>query len=624
LNDDKNGLARFVFALVLWGITVGHGWADTTVSGASPGAKYRQPKDLLLDRTNEHLLVACSGTGELEIYHTQTNRKLACIQFDSSLDCLVSLGGDWIAACSTKSNQTHILKWSKDSIQRIATIRNSHSPVSLYWDAESQKLFTACLWSRRVEAIDLADELKAWSMSEHADFATASSNGVELAKRRGPSGDEFAWMTADSVWDVPIAPREMISLRKGRGLLVADSFGRTLIVLNPKDGHTIVNHDFFGTSIRGLAIQGNDLVTVHAMLNEFSRTDRNEIHWGVLMANDVRLIDVDLLLKERGDRIYVGGRVNPVGVPGNGAAEPTSMATHGSTGKVAVAIGGTDMLGLGRTDGYTYTYIPVGRYPSAVVWSSDGKTVYVANQFDDSISVVDVEGAMVTSVIAQGAMRALSESELGEQLFHSATLSHDRWLTCASCHVDGHTNGQLSDNFGDRSYGAPKRVPSLLGVKGTAPYTWLGHEEHLKGQIVSSIRKTMHSYRKLDDDEVDQIAAYMESLPPVVSLSEARGLSNNDAVSRGRQLFETRGCSDCHAGSTYTSHDVYDVGLVDENGQKLFNPPSLRGISQRGPEFFHDCRADGLRGVLVDKKHRLEEKLSDEQVADLIAFLNTL
>ena len=137
----------------------------------------------------------------------------------------------------------------------------------------------------------------------------------------------------------------------------------------------------------------------------------------------------------------------------------------------------------------------VGRYPSAVAWSSDGQTVYVANQFDDSISVVDVESATVASVIPQGAMRKFSESELGEQLFHSATLSHDRWLTCASCHVDGHTNGQLSDNFGDRSYGAPKRVPSLLGVKGTAPYTWLGHEEHLKGQIVSSVRKTMHSYR---------------------------------------------------------------------------------------------------------------------------------
>ncbi len=31
----------------------------------------------------------------------------------------------------------------------------------------------------------------------------------------------------------------------------------------------------------------------------------------------------------------------------------------------------------------------------------------------------------------------------------------------------GHTNGQIADNFADRSFGAPKRVLSLKGVKGT-------------------------------------------------------------------------------------------------------------------------------------------------------------
>ncbi len=608
LNNDRNGVARIVFCSVFLSVFLSSiCWADGTEADIpAAGAKYRQPKSMLLDGTNEHLLVACSGTGELEVYHTPSNRKLACVPIDTTLDCLVSLGDDWIAACSAKSNQTHILKWSKESLFKAATIRNSHSPVNLHWDANSQSLFTACLWSRRVEAINLSDELKAWKAVE-----VIHAKGLESLK-------------SDSVWDVAIAPREMIGLGQGRGLLVADSFGREVMVLDPKDGRIIVNHDFFGTSIRGLAIHGNDLVTLHAMLNEFSRTDQNEIHWGVLLANDVRLIDVDLLLKEKSDRIYVGGRVNPVGVPGNGAAEPTKLAVHAPTGKVAVAIGGTDMVGLGRTDAYTYQYVPVGRYPSAVIWSADGKTVYVANQFDDSISVIDVEVGVVAKVISQGSMRAFSEAELGEQLFHSATLSHDRWLTCASCHVDGHTNGQLSDNLGDRSYGAPKRVPSLLGVKDTAPYTWLGHEQNLQGQIVSSVRKTMHSYRELDDDEIEQMAAYMESLSPVVSLAEARGLRSHESVTRGRQLFESRGCSDCHAGSKYTSNDVYDVGMVDENRQKLFNPPSLRGVSQRGPELFHDCRADGLRGVLVDKKHRLEEKLSEAQVADLIAFLNAL
>ncbi len=602
-NDIKGLIVFWITALFCWMILVPElVLADTDAKEA----KYRQPADLLLDATNEHLLVACSGSGELEVYDTHTNQKIACIKLDASLDSLVSLGGNWIATCSTKSNQTHILLWSGKTLQRVARIPNSHSPVKLYWEPQTQSLFVACLWSRRIEVVNLADEMKMWT----EEIETRSTSNTTIKPNH--------------VWDVPIAPRMMTYLGDRRGLAVADSFGREFLVLDPNDGHTMISHDFFGTSIRGLALHGKDLVTLHAMLNEFSRTDQNEIHWGVLMANDVRLIEIDLLMKERGDRIYVGGRVNPVGVPGNGSAEPTALSVHAETGGVAVSVGGTDMLALGRTDAYTYQYVPVGRYPTAVAWTSNGKFVYVANKFDDTISVVDVAGATVASVISQGTMRTLTETELGEQLFHSATLSHDRWLTCASCHVDGHTNGQLSDNFGDRSYGAPKRVPSLLGVKGTAPYTWLGHEEQLKGQIVSSIRKTMHSYRKLDDDEVDQIAAYMEALPPVVSLSEARGLTSDASVTRGLKLFETRGCADCHTGSTFTSHDVYDVGLVDENRQKFFNPPSLRGVSQRGPELFHDGRADGLRGVLVDKKHRIEESLSEQQVADLIAFLSTL
>ncbi len=604
MKNKSNGLlASQVATLTCWLLTFsGAVWGSTD----EIGAKYRRPVDLMLDASNLHLLVACSGTGELEVYSTQTNQKTACVKLDESLDALASLGGHWIAACSTKSNKTHILRWSGNKLESAAVILNSHSPVSLQWDSESQCLFVACLWSRRVESINLTEELTRWNQEDYS-----ASSVVETIK-------------PDDVWDVPIAPRKMVSLGNERGLAVADSFGRELLILNTNDGKVNINHDFFGTSIRGLVLYGKDLVTLHAMLNEFSRTDQNEIHWGVLMANDVRLIDLELLMRERGERIYVGGRVNPVGVPGNGSAEPTDLSVHNATGKVAVSVGGTDMLAIGRADAYTYKYVPVGRYPSAVVWSTDAELLYVANQFDDTISVVDVEGASVSSVISQGTMRTLTEPELGEQLFHSATLSHDRWLTCASCHVDGHTNGQLSDNIGDRSYGAPKRVPSLLGVKGTAPYTWLGHEEQLQGQVISSIRKTMHSYRKLDADEVEQIAAYMESLSPAVSLSAARGVKSEQAVQRGRKLFEGRGCTDCHSGSSYTSHDVYDVGLVDENRQKLFNPPSLRGISQRGPELFHDGRANGIRGVLVDKKHRLEESLTEQQLEDLLAFLNAL
>jgi YVTN family beta-propeller protein len=590
---------------------------EAAVARGKPGqdvAKYRRPVDLLLDAAGKHLLIGCAGTGELEVYHTQTNERLCSIPLSESIDALTRLDGDFIAACSTKAHRTYILKWHNESLTLVATVKNSHSPVGLCWDSAEKRLFVSCLWSRRIDSIDLRDEMMRWT--------SGAADALPLATAAEPSSTVIERIP-DGVWDLPIAPR-ILSLIQNQTLVVSDGFTREVLVMDTTDGRILAEHDFFGAAIRGLQVHDNQLVALHSMLNEYAKTGENEIHWGVLMANDVRLIQIDLLLREAGDRIYVGGRVNPLGVPGNGAAEPTGLAVHSPTNRVAVTVGGTDQVAIGRTDGYTYQYIPVGRFPTAAVWSGDGKTLYVVNQFDDSISIVDAVGMRVASVIEQGPIRAMTNVELGEQLFHSATLSHDRWLTCASCHTDGHTNGQLSDNFGDRNFGAPKRVPSLLGIKGTSPFTWLGHEPKLQGQIVSSIRKTMHSYRRLDNDEVENIEAFMESLPPVVSLSKARNIENDEQVGRGQLLFESKGCSECHAAPNYTSNDVYDVGIEDEKRKRLFNPPSLRGVSQRGPDFFHDNRANGLRGVFLDQRHRLQEPLQAQELADLLAFLNTL
>src|SRR2546429_167098 len=76
--------------------------------------------------------------------------------------------------------------------------------------------------------------------------------------------------------------------------------------------------------------------------------------------------------------------------------------------------------------------------------------------------------------IPLGPQPELSLAERGELLFYDARLSHDGWFSCHSCHTDGHSNGLLNDNLGDGSFGAPKRVLSLLGVRDTGPWAWNG------------------------------------------------------------------------------------------------------------------------------------------------------
>lgn len=607
----KTRVSRSLFALTVMGLLLGGVKIQSVAHGAD--GNYRRPVDLLSSGNGEHLLVACSGSGTLMLVDTKTNLVRRELSLDASVDALERIEGDLVAAVSTKGNKTYLLRWNDSDLAVVAAIDNSFAPVNCLWDHETKNLYVACQWSRRIDVISLA----AMVLPQPASEATAG-------QQNAISKTEPVKLTVSSTWSLDFAPRSLVSLGNGRGIVIGDSFGRSVEVRDATTGHLTVNHDFFGSSIRGLAIHDEKLVAVHSMLNEYARTDQNEIHWGVLMANDVRLVTVDNLLNERGEKIYFGGRVNPLGVPGNGAAEPTDLDIHQSSSQFAVSVGGTDQVALGSSANYTFKYVNVGRYPTAVEFSPDGEFVFVANQFDDTVSVIDVKGLAVAGTVNLGTMRPLTEVELGEQLFHSATLSHDRWLTCASCHVDGHTNNQVTDNLGDRDYGAPKRVPSLLGVADTAPFTWLGHEEKLAKQVESSIRKTMHSYRRLDPDEIVHLVKFMESLPPAVSVREARGLTNDPVVARGRAVFEKNQCAECHNPGTLTSHDVYDVGVVDEKSHRFFNPPSLRGVSQRGPELFHDNRANGIRGVVVDLKHQLKTELDPEDVEALIAYLETL
>ncbi|MCA9067320.1 MAG: hypothetical protein KDA84_00245, partial [Planctomycetaceae bacterium] len=78
-----------------------------------------------------------------------------------------------------------------------------------------------------------------------------------------------------------------------------------------------------------------------------------------------------------------------------------------------------------------------------------------------------------------------------------------------------------------------------------------------------------------------------------------------------------------HAPPAYTTPVTVEVSLLDEHQRNTFNPPSLRGISQR-QRFFHDGRAKSLEDVLFKVKHQLEKPLKKQEAEALLAFLRSL
>jgi cytochrome c peroxidase len=119
---------------------------------------------------------------------------------------------------------------------------------------------------------------------------------------------------------------------------------------------------------------------------------------------------------------------------------------------------------------------------------------------------------------------------------------------------------------------------------------------------------------------VADLAAYLETLPPPPGLGAARG----EAPSvRGAKLFKELNCAACHAGPRFTSAATYDVGVHDPHGETRFNPPSLLGVSQRGP-FFHDGRPRTLREVFERHHHGDTNGLTSYDLDALVVYLNSL
>ncbi|MCH7728858.1 MAG: c-type cytochrome, partial [Planctomycetes bacterium] len=402
-----------------------------------------------------------------------------------------------------------------------------------------------------------------------------------------------------------------------------DSFGGKLGIVNTDEGKLLCVRDIPGHNIRGLAVTPNNsmLVVSHQMLNELAHTVRNDVHWGLLMSNDLRWLRLSAVLDGKSD-LYKGAHMHPLGEAGRATGDPAGLVVA-PDGTVVVALGGVNEVAIGKETDFSLIRTKVGKRPTAVTVSSDSKFAYIANTFDDSISIVDLEKKEETGRISLGPQPKLTLADKGELLFYDAGLSHDSWMSCNSCHTDGHTNGMLNDNLSDASFGAPKRVLSLLGRPGTEPLAWNGDAKNFDVQIRKSITNTMQSDQAPKDWHVEALTAYLHTLPSPPPIDLARGQRDERAVRRGEMLFLDQRCATCHKPPTFTTPRTYNVGLKDKLGNDHFNPPPLLGVGQRGP-YFHDARAKSLNDVFRKHNHKLRRKLSDEELDDLLAFLLSL
>jgi cytochrome c peroxidase len=566
--------------------------------------QYRVPVDLVCQ--NDFLFVANSRTGSVSKIDMTSNQLQAEWKVAESLSGIAA----WRKGLLLLDDHAHRLLWSieepgSSGLEPLLSLELPLYPVDVAVSADETSVAVSSLWSRTVTLF------------------RGQQDGLQKERQLSLS----------------FAPRTMLYLPDGK-LIVADSFAGRLAIVDTAAGSVLKEHDVYGHNIRGLGLnhKHGKLLVACQTLDPATFTTYERVFWGVLMQNGLHSIPLDQLLSVSGDAedtapeeaeysgtSYASQQRYPLGTPSIGSGDPGAMVVT-ENDLTLIVISGVNQVAFRTASHMPFERLQTGKRPEAICLDSEQKKAFIANRFGDSVTVVSLEGKApaVETTISLGEIRELTLAEHGEQTFYDASVSLDGWFSCHSCHTDGHTNGQRADTFGDEDRGAPKKVVSLRGVSDSGPWAWTGSKSSLDEQIKTSLIVSMQTQIPTEELPIERLSAYLKTLTPAPSLRLAKNkMPNGDVLAAARIGFEAAGCQNCHAGTGLTSNDTYDVGIHDEQGETLFNPPSLRGVSQRAP-YFHDGRAATLAEVLKTSHHNSEMALSEKQIEQLQLLLESL
>jgi cytochrome c peroxidase len=263
--------------------------------------------------------------------------------------------------------------------------------------------------------------------------------------------------------------------------------------------------------------------------------------------------------------------------------------------------------------------------------------------------------------------------ELGKKLYFDPRLSKSGFISCNSCHnlsMGGTDN--LRTSIGHNWNQGPINAPTVLNSSLNLAQFWDGRAENLKAQaggpianpgemasthelavdVLQSIPSYVAEFKrtfgkaKISIDEVTlAIAAFEETLVTPNSRFDLYLKGDKNAISKtefaGYNLFKSSGCIACHNGQNIGGNSFQKMGIVepykanspaegrvayskDEADRFKFKVPTLRNVELTYP-YFHDGAANSLKeAVETMGRVQLGRKFTDEENAQIVAFLKTL
>jgi cytochrome c peroxidase len=269
--------------------------------------------------------------------------------------------------------------------------------------------------------------------------------------------------------------------------------------------------------------------------------------------------------------------------------------------------------------------------------------------------------------------------ELGKMLYHDPRLSKSGFISCNSCHnLASFGVDNLPTSIGHKWQLGGRNAPTVLNAAFHTAQFWDGRakdvEEQAKGPILNP-GEMAHSTEDFTVDVIKSIEAYrtlfasafpgQEQPLTYANIANAIGAFErtlittsrfdnylagdinalNEQEKKGLQTFMNAGCNACHMTATFGGNMYQKFGVTknyweatgsktkdegryqvtkNESDKYFFKVPSLRNVTRTYP-YFHDGSVWDLKeAVSIMGELQLGKKLNDEEVNDIVVFLETL
>ncbi|HWB73897.1 MAG TPA: c-type cytochrome [Nannocystaceae bacterium] len=279
------------------------------------------------------------------------------------------------------------------------------------------------------------------------------------------------------------------------------------------------------------------------------------------------------------------------------AGSPTTQMTRG-----IVLLDTATLAGDGIEDCRTPDSMPFPTEPIAVAFTDDGKIIAQGRE-PASLYVLTPPQTVVEIALADD-----PRSDTGHSLFHQDA---GTGVSCAGCHPEGGDDGRVWHFVDGMGNEIMRRTQSLRsGLAGTAPFHWGGDMRDLE-ELVHDIHGRRMGGAAQTDERIDAFEGWLQGIRPHNPERVA-----DASTEPGRASFVAR-CSTCHGEDGYAGERSATIDEV------TLQVPSLRGVALRAP-FMHDGRSPDLRSAVIDMMRvTANPEITDAEVDDIVAFLET-